>query len=358
MTVTTKPVKVILVDDSNMILLILKRVLAKYPEIEVVGSFKNGKEAFEAIPTLQPDVICTDYHMPIMNGLELIKEVMEKYPRPILVISSSVQTKGDEDNIFNLLDAGAVDVFPKPVIQLAEEFERFSSTLVKKITLLSGVHAFRRKRKVSLIGGSTTESTGSQQIISNNIKLIAIGTSTGGPQLLAEIFQKLPATLPFPIVCVQHISEGFVAGLVEWLNKISPLSVEFAKNGELPERGKIYFPPEDTHLKFDKSGRFFIARTPPNNGHRPSVSETFLSVAEFYKDTALGILLTGMGSDGADGLLKIKNSGGFTIAQNEKSCVVYGMPKVAVEMGAANLVLSPSEIIQILNNLNNKFNER
>lgn len=352
MNLISKPVKVILVDDSLVVLHILKKLLAQFSEVEVVGTYTNGLEALDAIPVLKPDVICTDYHMPAINGHELIMEIMEKNPKPILVISSSVQAKGDEETIFTLLEAGAVDVFPKPVIQIEEEFQKTATALVKKIVLLSGVHTFKRRRKSSPFG-NTSETPGTTIAKpANSFKIVGIGASTGGPQVLAEIFQKVKVGFPFPIVCVQHISQGFIEGLVEWLDKASPLTVAFAENGAIPQPGYIYFPPEDTHLKFDRSGRFLVSKESPKNGHRPSVDVTFLSLAQIYGKSGLAILLTGMGADGAEGLLQVKTAGGFTVAQDEASCVVYGMPKVAAELGAAKLLLSPEEIVKLLNNFN------
>lgn len=347
------PVKVLLVDDSLVVLHILKKLLAQYPEVEIVGTFTNGLEALAAIPVLNPDVICTDYHMPAIDGHELIMEIMERHPKPILVISSSVQSKGDEETIFTLLDAGAVDVFPKPVLQVEDEFRKSAAALVKKITLLAGVHTFKRKKKTGSLSGVTESVESTNLNIKNTFKIVGIGASTGGPQVLAEIFQRLKPGFPDPIVCVQHISEGFIQGLVEWLDKASPLTVKFAENGDTPKPGHIYFPPEDTHLKFDSGGRFVISKDPPKNGHRPSVDVTFSSIAQNFEKNSLAILLTGMGADGADGLLQIKKSGGYTIAQNESSCVVYGMPKVAAETGAAKLLMSPEDIVRLLNNFSN-----
>ncbi len=346
-----KPVRVILVDDSLIVLHILKKLLMNSPAIEVVGIFTDGFEALASLSKLKPDVICTDYHMPKIDGLELIMQIMESDPKPILVISSSVQAKGDENTIFALLDAGAVDVFPKPLVQTEEEFRKNGDHLIKKIILLAGVHTFRRKRK-NKPGSDTFEQTLQTPYgPTNPVKIIGIGASTGGPQVLTELFDlNSPNDLP-PIVCVQHISEGFIGGFVDWLDRATDLKVGFASEGGLPEKGNIYFPPEDTHLKFDKDGRFMLSRSPDINGHRPAVDETFNSLAEIYASGTLGILLTGMGSDGAQGLLKIKKAGGYTITQNEKSCVVYGMPKVAEELGAGDLSLSPAEIKRLLNNL-------
>jgi len=351
MPTNTKTVKIIMVDDSPVVLHIYRKLLASFPEIEVLATFSSAIDALEAIPVLQPDVITTDFHMPKMNGLEFINEVMDRFPKPILVISSSVQATGDEDTIFALLDAGAVDVFPKPMIQVEEEFRKNGTALAKKLSLISGVLTLRRKKKLPASAYSTFEQAPEGSLDRSGFKIVTIGASTGGPQVLASIFQNLKADFPLPVACVQHISEGFISGLVEWLNNNSPLKVGFATHGGLPEKGCVYFPPEDVHLRFAPNGSFILDSSPPRSGHRPSVDETFLSAADVFGPKTLAVLLTGMGSDGAQGLKTVKQRGGFTIAQNEASCTVYGMPRAAVESGAADLTLDPGRIIQLLNNL-------
>ncbi|MBK7868677.1 MAG: response regulator [Ignavibacteriales bacterium] len=256
MTPNKKPVRVMLVDDSPVVLHILKKLLVNSQAIEVVGVFTDGNEALASLSSLKPDVICTDYHMPKINGLELIMQIMESDPKPILVISSAVQAQGDENTIFALLEAGAVDVFPKPLVQTEDEFIKNGDRLVKKIILLSGVHTFRRKRK-DRPGGESFEQVKPKDFKpGKSFKIIGIGASTGGPQVLTELFDAFSIPQQPPIVCVQHISEGFIAGFIDWLDRATPLNVGFAREGGLPEIGNIYFPPENTHLKFDKSGRF------------------------------------------------------------------------------------------------------
>lgn len=340
-----------MVDDSPVVLHIYRKLLASFPEIEVLATFTSALDALDSIPVLQPDVITTDFHMPGMNGLEFINEVMDRFPKPVLVISSSVQATGDEETIFALLEAGAVDVFPKPLLQVEEEFRKNGSALAKKLTLLSGVLTLRRRKKNQSFTSTIAEPLTDNFVKGSDYKIVTIGASTGGPQVLTSIFKELKPDFPVPVACVQHISEGFITGLVEWLGNNSRLKVRFAQNGELPEAGKIYFPPEDVHLKFSQDGRFLLDHSAPNNGHRPSVDETFFSAASAFGSKTLAILLTGMGSDGAAGMKAIKNRGGFTIAQSESSCTVYGMPRVAVESGAADLTLDPKRIIHFMNNL-------
>jgi two-component system chemotaxis response regulator CheB len=417
------PIRVLLVEDSPVATTILKRMLASCPEIVVVGTARTGLEGLALIPALQPQVICTDLHMPQMDGLEFTQEVMANFPRPILVISSSVHEENTQ-NVFRLLQAGAVDVFPKPRGAIGTNYESVRLELINKIKILSGVAVFTLRRKhpktdapsarpsATPKGGRTErQSVSSVRVPKEQLdckvvpkrepgnegggaplslrptlsaphslpppptpkpatspfccplgnknfagsdstlqKVVAIGASTGGPQALHAILTELPENFPLPVICVQHISEGFLQGLVDWLASECQLPVKIAPAYEWPKPGTVYFPPEGRHLELDARGRFLYSAAPPVSGHRPSVSVTFNSVASFYGLGAAGVLLTGMGRDGADGLLAIAKAGGLTVAQDEASCVVFGMPKEAIALGAARYVVPVSEIAQLLVN--------
>lgn len=346
-----KPIKVLLVEDSSIALAILQRMLLTSPDIIVVGTASNGIDALDLIPKLNPDVICTDYHMPKMNGLELIIEVMKRFPRPILVVSVSVHSD-DSENIFHLLSAGALDVFPKPKGGLGANFEVSSRELIQKIKILSGIVAFSKHKhvpkhlpvhkKIEIIHEKFDIE------VKSDTSIIVIGASTGGPQAFEAILPKLPSDWPIPIICVQHISEGFISGMVDWLDSHSNIKVTIAKLGELPVPGTAYFAPDGVHLKISMNGRFLFSHEHPFMGHRPSVNVTMDSVAQYYKGAAIGILLTGMGYDGAEGLLSIHKQGGLTIAQDEASSIVFGMPKKAIEIGAARYVSALPDISDIL----------
>jgi two-component system chemotaxis response regulator CheB len=392
-----KPIRVLLVEDSPVATLILKRLLDAAPEIEIVGTARTGVEGLELIPKLRPDVICTDLHMPKMDGLEFTREVMANFPRPILVISSSVQAE-DTHNVFKLLKAGAVDVFPKPRDRMLCQGDPLAQELITKIKVLSGVAVFTLRRRhetnsepprskltspksspgLNPVKPRTPVSSPlrktppapsphlgtppprprpslepkpevvESQRATPYIRMVAIGASTGGPQALHAILTQLPANFPVPVVCVQHISHGFLQGLVDWLNSECALTVTIAQMGQRPQAGQVYFPPEGKHLELDRSGQFWYSSAPPLSGHRPSVTVTFEAVAKFYGRSALGILLTGMGRDGADGMDAIARNGGVTIAQNEATCVVFGMPKEAIALGAARYVLPINDIAPIL----------
>ncbi|MGI0488252.1 chemotaxis-specific protein-glutamate methyltransferase CheB [Pantanalinema rosaneae CENA516] len=355
------PIRVLLVEDSPVALTILKRIFASSPEVEVVGTARNGIEALELIPQVNPQVICTDLHMPKMNGLELTQEVMARYPRPILVISTSVQTE-DTQTAFQLLEAGALDLFPKPLAGLPSEYEQMKQDLITRIRVLAGVSVFTQHRSRSSAKPAPATSypdranhqpahfptlASAAPVPIGDIRLpriLAIGASTGGPQVLYNLLSRLPANFPLPILCVQHISEGFLQGLVDWLNSGCALSVTIAQPGILPLPGTVYFAPERVHLEVNHQGRFTLVDTLPVDGHRPSVTVLFKSVATYYRRATIAVLLTGMGRDGAAGMQAIAQMGGVTIAQDEASCIVFGMPREAIALGAAQHILPATDI--------------
>lgn len=344
---TPKAVRVLLVDDSPLALMVLQQMLAAAPEIEVVGTANNGRDALQMIPTLKPTVICTDYHMNGMNGLEFTQQVMARYPRPILVVSAAVKPT-DTDRVFPLLEAGAVDVFPKPVGG-PEAIAQATEAFIKKVKIVSGVWVRGRPTK-GLVSQVMTEAspTSETSLTVRPPQLVAIGASTGGPQALQTILSGLPGRFPLPILCVQHISSGFLPGLISWLGAHYQGKVQIARAGELPAPGRVYFPEENTHLVIDRTGRLQLSQEPPLGGHRPSVTVTFRSVAAYYGNAAIGVLLTGMGRDGGEGMQALAQAGALTIAQDEATSVIYGMPKDAVERDAARAILPLTEIAPAL----------
>jgi two-component system, chemotaxis family, protein-glutamate methylesterase/glutaminase len=346
------PIKVLLVEDSPVAVEILLRIFKASPAIEVVGTAHNGKEALDLIPKVEPQVICTDLHMAGMDGLELTKQVMAKYPRPILVISNSVQTD-DPQNVFKLLQAGAVDILPKPMTGMPTDYDRIKEHLITRIKVLAGVKVFTRPlpkaATVEAIAPSATTKLAKQKFnLSVPVEVMVIGSSTGGPQALQKVLSPLPSNFPVPILCTQHISEGFLQGLVDWLASESRLKVKIAQAGESPVPGTVYFAPDKHHLELNSLGKFIFQSSEKVDGHCPSVTVMFKSVAKFYHKRTLGILLTGMGKDGAAGLGAIAQAGGVTIAQDEKSCIVFGMPKEAIALGAVQHILPIQDIAPIL----------
>ncbi len=334
-------IRVLVVEDSPIALAIIKKILNSSPDIEIVGTARTGMEGLALIPDTRPDVICTDFFMPHMNGLEFTSQVMLRHPLPILVVSASVQEEEDTHRIFQLLEAGAVDILPKPKAGLDSENLLLKQSLINKIKILSGVKVFKKKQRKSGTQQSLKahERFAASVKLSNRPKILAVGSSTGGPLALQSLLTSFPADFPLPIICVQHISLGFLQGLIDWLAESCHLSIQIAPAGERPKPGNIYFPPERQHLELNPQGRFVHSKLPPVDGHRPSVTTSFKSIAQFYGRRTIGVLLTGMGRDGADGMKAISDAGGLTIAQDEATSVVFGMPKEAIALGAANHVL-------------------
>ena len=364
------PIQVLLVDDSPLVLNILNRIFTRSPGINVVGTAADGHEAIDAIARLDPQVVCTDLMMPNMNGLELTRHIMEHCPRPILVVSSAVQEE-DTDNVFELLRAGAVDVFPKPRVGSAAALEEVGDELIRKIRILAGVRVVRkrwRKKAKTAVRDPLDPDTGWENLDSTRnswvnfgedelppqqpdefekertFRIVTIGASTGGHQALRTVLWNLPADFPVPIVCVQHIGRGFLSGLVNWLNTKCRLSVRIAQNGEPAKAGNVYVAPDSHHVEFDARGRLMTTQREIEGGHCPSVTVLFESAARRFQSSSVGVLLTGMGQDGAEGMKSIHDQGGVTIAQNEESSIVFGMPRRAIELGAARYVLPLADI--------------
>lgn len=336
-------IRVLLVDDSPVALHILQRLLSRAADIQVAGTAANGQEALALLPVLQPDVICTDLHMPVMDGLELTRMVMALHPLPILVVSVSVEA--GSHNVFSLLEAGAVDIFAKPADILAADQERLAKELISKIRIVAGVHVFRRNSHAPVV--RTAVLSDAVTIPEVHTRMVVIGASTGGPQALHDILSRLPGSFPLPVVCVQHIGSGFIAELVSWLDEACPMKVCQAVHGERVQPGFVYFAPGDVHLEMEE-GRFVHSAAALFDGHRPSVTVTMNAAARCYGAATVGVLLTGMGTDGAEGMASIAAAGGMTIAQNEESCVVYGMPKAAVARGAVKFILPLEQIAPAL----------
>lgn len=344
----TAPISVLLVDDSPLALAILKRLIGAAPGIDVVGTAANGEEALSVLQKVNPQVVCTDLHMPRMDGLALVKEIMATCPRPVLVVSVSVE-KSDTGDAFRLLEAGAVELCPKPrggdlgAPGFANEF-------ISKIRLVAGVRVVaRRPARTALVPAPTAVSRASSAADGfARAQVIAIGASTGGPVALRSIFAELPADFPLPILCVQHINSEFLPGFLEWLQGACKLTIKLANNGEICRRGTIYFPAADHHLEIDNALRARLVPGVLVEGHCPSVTVTFRSVAASCADRSVGVLLTGMGVDGAAGLAAIARAGGTTIAQDEATSVVFGMPGEAVALGAAKHVLPLPRIAHLL----------
>lgn len=334
------PIRVLLVDDSKIALAVLSKGLAKASDITVVGTASNGFEALTQIPKYRPDIICTDYFMPQMDGLELTKKVMQNSPIPILVMSSRLDPKSSSE-VFYLLEAGALDCIKKPI---SDESDPSMQMFIEKIRILSKIYLHRR---LNLKQGSTSNYV-INAIKPGKYRFVIIGASTGGPNILMDILSTLPENFPAPIICIQHISPGFLQPFVDWLRLRCKMKVEILMQDKHLERGVIYLPKEGYHIEMKSTFMAGLTLKPPFHGHRPSITVAMKSVAEAVRNDAIGILLTGMGDDGAEGMVAMTQAKALTIAQSEESCTVFGMPKEAISLGGATLVLNPIEIKALL----------
>ncbi len=338
-------IRVLVVEDSLTVRKRLCEVLARDPDIEVVAEASDGRRAIELCQALRPDVVTLDMMLPVMSGLAATEYIMAHFPTPILVVSASTN-RGDLFKTYEALAAGAVDVLEKPRGDEADgEWEqRFISTvkLVARILVITHVRARLSSLTHHELRASRAPATGARPA---NVEVVAIGASTGGPAAIVELLRGLPPQFSLPILFVLHLSSLFSAGFADWLDGQTGRRVVYARDGEpfSSAAGRVMMAPPETHL-IVKGGRFRLTNDPERHSCRPSVDVLFESLAVELGPTAAGCLLTGMGRDGAAGLLQIRRAGGLTIAQDEASSVIYGMPREAVLLGAAERVLPLGEI--------------
>lgn len=334
-------IKVLVVDDSPVMCKALSSILNSDSQIIVAGVAYSGKEAVELVPRLKPDIITMDIHMPEMDGLEATRQIMAYYPTPILIVSTSVFKLGME-KVFEAISYGALEVLEKGKIGF-EGDKNSAQEFIEKVKFLSNIKVIphplarpgKEKRAEKILEVS------SRKVLD---RIVAIAVSTGGPQMLQQILKRLPKEFPCAIVIVQHISEGFLDGLVEWLNGSCAIKVKAAQDREEIGPGVAYIAPCGFQMRVDEEKKIRLSDESSYDGHKPSGSVLLESVARSYKQGAIGVILSGMGADGAMGIKAIKEMGGETIAQNEETCVVFGMPKVAIEMGVVDEVLPVEKI--------------
>ncbi len=347
-------ISVLVTEDSELSWNIMKAILESDPQIKVVGWAKNGRECIDQVKRLKPNVITMDIHMPVMDGYETTQYIMENMPTSILVVSALV--KHDENMVFKLLKVGALDVIEKPKRQKTNARDYMSDDVVQKVKAVAKVLPIKKFHEVPeefIHYEKQNRKKFSQidaQLTRERKRVLVIGASTGGPPVLNYILSRIPNEFSFPILITQHIVHGFVAGLAEWLEKECLKKVKIGIDHEPIQSGRIYLAPGNYHMGVTKDGEIFLSDGVPVSGHRPSVDFLMESAALAYGEACMGVLLTGMGCDGANGLLAIKNKGGFTIAQDEKTSAIFGMPKAAFAISATRKVCSkeqiPSEVLQ------------
>ncbi len=334
------PIRVVIVDDSLVAREMLAQILSTDPGIQVVGMALDGQEGTDMVARLRPDLVTMDIHMPRMDGLEATERIMAFYPTPILVVSSSVHGEG-MGRAFDALTAGALEVIKKPEPRDWADLERIGREVIRKVKILARVKVITHIR--GRRGTPESPAPRAAHKVTGGRSIVAIGSSTGGPSALMTVLSTLPAKFPLPIVIAQHIADGFIPGLVGWLNGGCKIAVRAAQEGEALEPGAAYFAPTGRNLKISGGSVQFVQ---PEKGqlYIPSADTLLASVAESYRARGIGVLLTGMGADGARGLKAMRDAGAATIAQDEATSTVFGMPRSAIELGAADKVLAIQDV--------------
>ena len=363
-------IKVLIVDDSALVRKIIADALESDPMIEVVGTANNGKTAVFKNQTLNPDVITLDIEMPIMNGLDALKEIMATNAKPVIMMS--VLTQHGAEATFKALDLGAIDFIPKPSTVMSMSVEEIKELLISKVKSVyktkikvpQSILDYKREQEIAqgkpqgprpaLVQPPEIKPLIMPVKASTN-KVVGIRTSTGGPSALLTVFRSFPEIFPAPVLVVQHMPEGFTKAFADRLNSSSYLTVKEAEDGDKVLPGCGYIAPGHSHMIIDRKNGSDVIRVFKDekvSGHRPSIDVLFNSLAEHCTPELIAVIMTGMGRDGADGILKIKNKGGYTIAQNEETSVVYGMNRVAVEIGGVKeevpLIEIPKKIVEHL----------
>lgn len=332
-------IRVLIVDDSIVQQELLTHVLGSDPQIDICGVASNGLEAIQKVIELKPDVVTMDIHMPKMDGIEATRKIMSSTPVPIIIISGT-NSKVEIHNTFQAIEAGAVSIVEK--INFVTDNK---NDLIEAVKLMSEVKVVKRIDTVKKTNTQTSQPH--KKNLDHELQVIAIGTSTGGPLILQVLFQHFPSEFP-PVLVVQHISPGFIEGLAEWLTQTTHIHVKVAAQGEMLEPNCVYLAPDGMQMGLDTAHRINLRKDDPVQGHRPSVNYLFNSMAKTLGPKALGIILTGMGNDGASGLKQMKERGAMTIAQNEETSMIFGMPSEAIKLNAAQKILSPIDIASFI----------
>jgi len=351
-----KPVRVLIVDDSKLVRSILRDILDHDGGITVVGEAGSGQEAVDQTPRLRPDLIIMDIQMPGMDGFTATEQIMAYHPTPILIFSSAID-KSEQYTSFKAISLGALDVMSKPDIT-GDGFAEIAATLIRKVKTLARITViFHIRGKLKhpaegappAPGGTVRHAPAPRQrpvfAAVPPVDLVVIGASTGGPSTLEHLLGAFPSSFPVGICVVQHISRGFVGSLTEWLSGKVRMKVVVAADGDEIRPGHVYFAPDDAQMLVAPGRRIQLRPDlPPWGEHKPAVNHLFASAGECYGSRVIGVILTGMGDDGAQGLKTIHARGGVTIAQNQSTSLIFGMPRSAIELGAVSRILPLEEI--------------
>ncbi|HJV66572.1 MAG TPA: chemotaxis-specific protein-glutamate methyltransferase CheB [Geomonas sp.] len=325
-------IRILIADDSLLVREVLSEIFENCPDTTVVGRACNGQEAVELTLALKPDLIILDLIMPVLDGLQAIEEIMAIAPTPVLVLSAAVDER-EVDRAFAAIKRGALDVMEKPELNDAGSLQEFALTLLEKAKLLSGIRVIRHpRRKTKPLFEERVETSGSTP------NILAIGASTGGPKAVMSVLRSLPPNFPAAVFVVQHIAHGFAAGFASWLDRECSIKVRLGVDGARYLPGEAVVAPDGCHMTIC-DGRIRLTDQAPVNCCRPSIDVFFSSLAQHPCEQVVSLLLSGMGKDGAQGLLQIKERGGTTLVQDEGSCAVFGMPKAAINLCAVDQVL-------------------
>jgi two-component system chemotaxis response regulator CheB len=358
-------IRVVVVDDSPVARELLVSILQSTEDIQVVGVARDGEEAVRLTRRLRPDVVTMDIRMPGMDGLEATRCIMRDVPTPIVIVTASL-VRADMDLTFEALRAGALTVVSKPGLADPEACAK----VIQVVRLMSEVPVVHHRglsdqrplpdlRAPAVLTEPVPSQVKEPVVLPPlaeiddqwHVQIIGIASSTGGPSALMTVLGALPAAFPLPILVVQHVAPGFVAGLADWLDSQTPLHVDLASHGEIPRPGTVLLAPDDYHVQVNTQGVIELHKERPYKGLRPSANYLFHSLACAYGPRAMGIVLTGMGDDGAEGLESLRRAGGFTVAQAEQGCVVYGMPREAIARDAVDRVLALEQIASVLDQM-------
>ncbi len=335
-------IRVLIAEDSPTLRYLIRSVLESDPDLEVVGAASNGEEAWALLRELQPDIMTTDIRMPKLDGYGLIRKAMAEAPLPIVVLTSTA-SDAELGVTFHAVEAGALMVTGKP--RGLPGADPQADKLIRQVKAMARVKVVRRRRQLRKTERATApRRPAAHRPGPRRVRVIGMGASTGGPPAIQLILKRLPADLPVPIVVVQHISAGFMTGMARWLNDTTPPRVCIAEDGAALRAGTVYLAPDAHHTRVAADGLIRLSDCAPVGGHRPSATVLFESLARAYGPSAVGVLLTGMGSDGASGMKDLHDAGAMTLAQNEETCVVFGMPKQAITLGGVDEVLAVDRI--------------
>lgn len=351
------PIRVLVVEDSPTVRHYLMSLINETPGLEVVGEARNGDEALEMTAELRPDVISMDIRMPGVDGLEATRRIMNRHPTPVVIVSGLLEREVDLS--FQALQAGALAVVEKPPYRHDPNFSTKQRQMVNTLTAMARVHVVRRWENEPGQNSGLENPSGKRRITTERLRpkpeIIAIGASAGGPGALATLLRNLPVDFSVPIIIAQHIPHEFVNGLARWLGKASPLSIRVASENLVLEPGVVHLAPGFAHGMVARQGDKLVTRLIHEKGpyrYQPSVDVLFESVANVCGPAAVGIVLTGMGDDGAAGLLAMRRAGAHTFAQDEATSTVFGMPQAAIARGAVEHVLALSNLATTLTRFN------